>query len=626
MSQSPKAEKPLSNPKTFQVDLEPIGRRIEVARDTTLLEAAQAAGVELVAICGGTGSCSTCRVRLVNGELSPLSLVEQVELSEPDLHSGIRLACQATPLSDVRIDIPPESLTTPQRLQVEGQAVEVDVEPRLVPVDIQISPPSLSDLRSDTTRLRDALTGHGYASLSIGFPLLFSLSERLRELGWSARLAIRRTVSDTPPVLVAALPSGARLLGLAVDIGTTKLAAYLVDLSDGAILARTGAMNPQIAYGEDVVSRIAYCNDHQDGRLVLQARLVETLNLMIHELCSQTASLPEQVVEAVIVGNTAMHHLFAGLPVHQLGMAPYVPAVSEPLELLAGQVGLNLAPGAYIYLPPNIAGYVGADHVAMLLAMNLDALPSEQHDQQVVVALDIGTNTEITLTYAGRMLSCSCASGPAFEGAHIQDGMRAAPGAIERVQILDGQALSHTIGGQPPVGICGSGILDAVSELLRAGALDTRGVLVSTFPGMQARDGKTEFVLATVETTGHGREVVVNRQDVHEIQLAKGAIRAGVEILLEEAGLAADDIDDFIVAGAFGTYLDLESAIRIGMFPDLPRQRFRQVGNAAGMGARQMLISIPRRLAAAQILERIEYIELTTHLDFTRKFVRALMF
>jgi uncharacterized 2Fe-2S/4Fe-4S cluster protein (DUF4445 family) len=317
-----------------------------------------------------------------------------------------------------------------------------------------------------------------------------------------------------------------------------------------------------------------------------------------------------------------MHHLFAGLPVAQLGHAPYVPAASQALDLRASDLGLDLNRGAYVYLPPNIAGYVGADHVSMVLA-------TETHQAgRTTLALDIGTNTEITLSHAGRLLCCSCASGPAFEGAHIRDGMRAAPGAIERVQI-NGEKHTiriQTIADQPPVGICGSGILDAIAEMLISGVLDRRGALVGSHPLVRRRDGLNEFVLAEASRSGHGRDVLVSRRDVNEIQLAKGAIRAGIELLLAEAGIPAAEIQDFIVAGAFGTYISIPSAIRVGMFPALPLGRFRQVGNAAGEGARQMLVSLRQRELAELIAHRLEYIELSSHPDFTNEFSHRLFF
>jgi uncharacterized 2Fe-2S/4Fe-4S cluster protein (DUF4445 family) len=602
--------------RTVCVDLEPVGRRATVPVGQTILAAAQSSGVELVAVCGGAGVCETCRVRLARGEASPPTLIEQSTLSADEIASGYRLACQAGLLSDARVEIPPESLATPQRLQLEGQELSVIFEPAVAPIDVQLDPPNPYDLRADDTRLKDTLAALGHVAPAIGAAALADCSDRLRAQGWVGRVAVRG--SRDREELVALLPPGARLLGLAVDIGTTKLAAYLVDLEHGVTIARAGAMNPQIAYGEDVVSRIAYADHHAEGRDTLRARLVEALNELVAGLCAESGVLPEQIVEAVAAGNTAMHHLFAGLPVRRLGQAPYLPAVSQALDVRARDVGLQLAAGAYVHLPPNIAGYVGADHVAMLLATGV------WDSRRTVVALDIGTNTEISLAYGGRLWSCSCASGPAFEGAHIHDGMRAAPGAIERVQWIDKRFRIHTIGNQPPVGICGSGILDAVATMRAAGALDERGTLLEASHCVRRNNGQAECVLAPASTTGHGRDVVVTRGDVHEIQLAKGAIRAGVAILLAEAGITEADIDDIIVAGAFGTYLDLGSAIRVGMFPDLPIERFRQVGNAAGMGAIQMLVSSERRRAASDITRRVTYVELTTHPAFTDTFLDAL--
>jgi len=607
-------KKSSSTPKRIRVDFEPLGRRVDNDLGDNLLTAAQAAGVQLVSLCGGIGSCDNCRVRLISGELSPPTSEEQDALGTEDLARGYRLACQAIPLSNVKIDIPPESLTAPQRLQIEGLETLIEPDPVVTSFDMQLTPPTLDDLRSDVSRVKQALDDLGIACPVIGLPVLEDLSDILRSQNWTARLVLR---GDE---VIVGLPLECGLLGLAVDIGTTKLAAYLVDLQNGNTVAKTGRMNPQISYGEDVVSRIAYTINNEGGRKLLQAKLVEAINDMLAELRNQTETEPEQVVEAVVVGNTAMHHLFAGLPVRQLGEAPYVPAVADPMDIPASQIGLMLAPGAYVHLPPNIAGYVGADHVAMLLATDM------WDSARTVLALDIGTNTEISLATGGRLLSCSCASGPAFEGAHIHDGMRAAPGAIERVQIFGEEVRVHTVGSQPAVGICGSGILDAIAEMVAAGVLDSRGKLQKDHSLVDEDDGVVEFLIMPAKATGHEHNIIVTQKDVGEIQLAKGAIRAGIEILLEEAGLAHDEIEEFIVAGAFGTYLDIRSAVRVGMFPALPVDRFRQVGNAAGTGARQMLISAERRQATAEIVRRVEYIELTTHPNFTNEFIKAMTF
>jgi uncharacterized 2Fe-2S/4Fe-4S cluster protein (DUF4445 family) len=586
------------------VDLEPVGRRAHVASDATLLDAARSAGVELVAVCGGIGICSGCRVRCVAGQLTPPTLEEEAEYSPDDLRAGWRLACQARPLGDVRLDIPPDSLTTPQRLQVEGEALAVALDPVVTVLDVTLPPADLHDLRADERRLRDAFPE---IDLTIGTAALGDLARVLRAHGWSARLALRRGGQ-----VAAALPPGTALLGLAVDIGTTGLAAYLIDLATGDTLARAGAMNPQIAYGEDVISRIVYANDHADGARQLQARLIATLNELVTGLCAGTGTDPAHIVEAVWVGNTVMHHLALGLPVRQLGEAPYVPVIDRAVEIRAADVGLATAPDARIYLPPNIAGYVGADHMAMLLASGA------AESGQTTLAVDIGTNTEMTLAHAGRLVSCSCASGPAFEGAHIRHGMRAAPGAVERVQILDGAVHVQTIGGGRATGICGSGILDAVAVMTAHGIVNSRGVLDAAHP--LVRDGA--FLLA-LSGDAHAA-VTVDRKDVAEIQLAKAAIRAGIDLLLREVGLDADALEAFVIAGAFGSYIQVESAVRIGMFPALPRDRFTQIGNAAGMGACRLLVSGALRDRADALARTIDYIELTTVPDFQDVFIERM--
>jgi uncharacterized 2Fe-2S/4Fe-4S cluster protein (DUF4445 family) len=454
--------------------------------------------------------------------------------------------------------------------------------------------------------------------LTVPHPVPVDLSDRLRAQDGSARLAVRREAGGRR--LVAVLPPATRLIGLAADIGTTKLALYLVDLESGRTIARIGLVNPQVAWGEDVISRIAYAGARRGGASLLQGKLVASLNRAVAQLCAEAGVLREQIVEAVVVGNTAMHHLFAGLPVRQLGVAPFAPASTDPLDVPARNVGLGLAAGAVVYLPPGIAGYVGADHTAMLLSTGVG------DTRRTALAIDIGTNTEISLAVEGRIFSCSCASGPAFEGAHIVAGMRAAPGAIERVHIAGGEVFAYAIERAAPIGICGSGILDAVGEMLRVGVLDERGNFRRDRPRVRPSGGQSEFLLVEAAAAGHGRDIVVTRGDVNEIQLAKAAIRAGIDVLLEEAGLVPEALEEVVVAGAFGTYLNLESAVRIGLFPDLPLGRFRQVGNAAGIGARQMLISAQRRRAGEAIARRVQYVELTSHPAFHARFVGAMRF
>jgi uncharacterized 2Fe-2S/4Fe-4S cluster protein (DUF4445 family) len=602
----------------YIINFQPVGKRVQTDSRLSILNAAQDGGIALASICGGVGICDSCKIRLINGLLTEPTVEEQVIYSENELQAGFRLACQSYPMSDITIEIPPESLTAPQRLQIEGMVNSIYLDPPVISIELTIPEPSITDLRSDTVRIKDTLIENGYSSpVEIIFPVLDTMSPLLRSNNWKVNMVMRKGE------LIAVLPSGSPILGLAIDIGTTKLAAYLCDLETGAILAKSGAMNPQTAFGEDVISRISYSNNFPNGQYILQSRVIETLNSVIEDLCvsthkSNSSINPGQIVEVVAVGNTAMHHFFAGLPVHQLGVAPYVPAVSEPLELDAHHIGLKIARGAKIHLPANIAGYVGADHVAMLLATGMDSA------KKTTIAIDIGTNTEISLAYNNQLFSCSCASGPAFEGAHIQAGMRAAPGAIERVQLIQGKLRIQTIDNLDPIGICGSGILDAIACMRENGIIDHRGSFTPSHLGVMNTDNKSEFILVDHQTSGNGRDIVINRKDINEIQLAKGAIRTGIEVLLKYAGITAELVEDFIIAGAFGTYINIPSAIQIGMFPSLPLNRFQQVGNAAGAGARQILLSMKLRHLAEDIARRSNYVELSNYPNFTDIFSKSL--
>ncbi len=600
--------------KTVQVNFEPIGRRVQVEQGTDLLSAAQSAGVGIISVCGGVGSCDSCRLRQVSGELSDHSLIEQDMFDEAELGSGLRLACQTEVLEDATVYVPAESLTSVQRLQIEGEEAEFEVDPAVISLELEIEPPTSTDLRSDIRRIEQALLDRGLPDPRFDLRTLRQLPLLARKLDWKGSVVWR------DGEVAAFLPSGKSLLGLAVDIGTTKLASYLVDLESGKTLAKLGAMNPQISFGEDVISRIAYIRDHENGQASLQEHVSVAINTMVAEMCSLVGVDSDQIVDAVVVGNTAMHHIFAGLPVEQLGMAPYVPALSHTIYVYASDLGLELAPMAKVLFPPILAGYVGADHLAMLLTTGV-----ERSDNRIL-AVDIGTNTEISLSQGDEILSCSCASGPAFEGAHIQDGMRASAGAIERVQIIEDQVRTYTIEDQPAVGICGSGILDAVAEMLEAGAIEGNGRLNAAHRFVQESGKNAHLLMVAATESGHGKDIRVTGSDVHEIQLAKGAIRAGTDILLHEAGLQAQDLDEIIVAGAFGTYLKLGSAIRIGMFPDLPEARFRQVGNAAGAGAKLLLVSKEKRQETERILQKMRYIELTTYSGFQDRFYSSMAF
>jgi uncharacterized 2Fe-2S/4Fe-4S cluster protein (DUF4445 family) len=377
-------------------------------------------------------------------------------------------------------------------------------------------------------------------------------------------------------------------------------------------------MNPQIAHGEDVISRISHALESTENARKVQLLAVQAIARLSEELSTAICASPSDIVDAVIVGNTAIHHLLLGLPVEQLVRAPYVPAVTRALSIKAREIGLQLAPGAYLHLLPNIAGYVGADHVAMILGTEI------WKANGVVLALDIGTNTEICLVHDGKMSSVSCASGPAFEGAHIKHGMRAAAGAIEHLRLVGDEIEYHTIAGLPPVGLCGSGVLDALAELYLAGVINRSGRMSKDHPRVRIGDDEREFVLVGQADNADGPTITITQRDVRELQLAKGAIRTGIQALLEANALSNQDIDRVIIAGAFGSYIDVSSAIAIGMLPSLPLDRFCQVGNAAGTGARMALVSRAQRTEAARIAMCVRYIELASVPNFQDLFARSM--
>ena len=596
----------------FKITFEPLGQRGSAPSRQSLLETARQSSAGLISLCGGLGKCGRCKIQIGKGKTSTVNTVERNLLSCEELHQGYRLACETYPRSDLIVHVPPESLSTFQRVQIDGIRMEVQPEPLVQAYEVPLSPPSLLDLRADDTRLLEELQQRHQVDCScIANEVLPELSTKLRSLDWH----ISATIRGSELISIKSWPS--RQLGLAVDLGTTKVAGYLVDLETGRSLKAKGVMNPQIAHGEDVITRIDLARRNGADARLMRKMAVEAINELIADLVSQVDASPEDISEAVVVGNTAMHHLFLGLPVDQLARAPHVPGVGHAVELKAREAGLSASPGGYVHLPPNIAGFVGSDHVAMIQGTGVYKAGG------TALALDIGTNTEICLVHEGKMTCVSCASGPAFEGAHIACGMRAADGAIEHMRLVEQSLQYFTIGNQEPVGICGSGILDAIAQLYLAGIVDKGGRILNDHLNVRSRGRVREFVIVKGEECGRESDITLTQKDVREVQLAKAAIRTGIKMLLEKNGLSEYDIDQVIVAGAFGSYLDMESAMVIGMFPRLPLDRFHQVGNAAGTGAKMSLISRTKRAEAQRIARQIRYIELAGEPNFKEIFLEA---
>lgn len=595
----------------FTIDFEPVGKRVLSHPGETLADCALRAGIDLITSCNGLGVCTSCKIEVMEGTVSSPTNNEQSKLSQLKENAKLRLACQTVPLSDVRIFIPAGSLTQGQQLQVDGHYHPTELNTPFLSKTIEIPPPSLQDLRGDWERLQDTYLALVNIALQASLPVLNEIPEQIRSLNWTVKLVVRD--DGFHHELISLLPADSTYYGIAFDIGSTKIAAFLINLESGEMIDQTGFMNPQIAVGEDIINRLSHAMHTPDKGKKLQDMLVDRIIQYLQETLRKFKLEPAQIVDMVVVGNTAIHHLFCGLPVKSLGEAPYVPAIQHSLSFPALQHGIHIAPGAQIYLPPNIAGYVGADHTAAVLATRI------QESEKTLCLIDIGTNTEISLIHQGKIHACSCASGPAFEGAHIQDGMRAAPGAIDQVKIENGQIELSTIGHKPASGICGSGILSVMAEMRRNHIIDHRGVFNLDHP-LVDRTHK----LLILNRNENGQEIKITRKDVNEVQLAKGAIRSGIEILCQKAGIQSEQIDHFLIAGAFGNYLDLDSAIEIGMFPDVSLERYTQIGNAAGAGARMLLVNHAQRKVAERIGREIHYVELTAEANFNDTYVSAL--
>ena len=381
-----------------------------------------------------------------------------------------------------------------------------------------------------------------------------------------------------------------------------------------------GILNPQTPFGDDVISRIAYVNLNEQGDELLHQKLIDSINQTILRLCETVGQKPEQLVEIVAVGNPTMHHFFTGLPVSALGTSPYIPAVIDAIYFKATEIGINISSGCLVYLPPLLAGFIGSDHISAFTAA------IGEFNSQISILIDIGTNTEISLVMNNRILSCSTASGPAFEGAHIQNGIRASEGAIEQIIINNQSVTLKTIGNLPPTGLCGTGLLNSISALLSAGILNRNGTFNKKHPMVIENKLLTAFPLAFKDGVKIKQDILLTGKDIRQVQLAKGAIRTGIEILLKESGINAGMVDAWYLAGGFGTYLDVSSAIKIGLFPKIDKSKVHQVGNAAGMGAKAILLSKEIRRMSNEISRHVECLDLTTYPGFLDLFVDSINF
>lgn len=593
----------------YKIRVYPDGIEGLVEAETSLLNALERLGVRLETLCGGAGWCGQCLVK-AKGHLSEVSPVETDLISEDKLKEGYRLACQTYIKGDVDVEIPSQTRTYAHRILTTGIKTEdLRINPAVKSYNINLSPPSLDDQRSDLDRIEEAI---GFKLEIPGINMLKDMPEILRENAFNIEV-----ISYYKSLLEIRRSENRSIYGVAIDIGTTTVVVYLLDLRKGEIDV-ISAMNPQAKRGADVISRIDYAA--KGGLEELQTSIVEEINSLIDQLCDRQGIENRDIYDVAVVGNTTMMHLFLGISPRYIAVSPYIPVFTKSLMVRASEIGIDINPNGICYILPNIAGYVGADTVGMILATGL------YKEDGVRLALDIGTNGEMVLKDGDKIFSCSTAAGPAFEGANITYGMRGSRGAIDHVNIDDGHIIVHVIDDVEPVGICGSGLLDAVAVMLELGLLDETGRIIkpggSLFESLvREKNNGLEFLLEA-----HNKKIPINQRDIRELQLAKGAIRSGIEILLEEAGRTYSDIETIYLAGAFGTYLDPESAIKIGLLPPVPLNKVYSVGNAAGEGAKLALIDVDFREIAEDISRKVRYIELSSRIDFQDKFMDSLYF
>lgn len=631
----------------------PSGKRGRFPAGTPVLTAARQLGVDLDSVCGGRGICSKCQISPSYGEfpkhgvvvaehaLSEWNEVEERYDQKRGLKSGRRLGCQAKILADVVIDVPPES-------QVHKQVVRKDAAVRAITMDpatrlyyVVVQEPDMHEPSGDLERLGAALADQWQieaSNLHIDLPALSKLQPTLRKGKWTATVALHRGHADARERVLDIWPGywEGRLYGLAVDLGSTTIAAHLCDLRNGEVVASAGVMNPQIRFGEDLMSRVSYAMMNPGGDREMTSAVREALNKLTGEIAAEGGIDPAQIVEAVFVCNPVMHHLLLGLDPVELGQAPFALATSDSLSLAARELDLTSAhPAARVYVLPCIAGHVGADAAAV-------ALSEEPHkSEDLVLMVDVGTNAEILLGDKSKVLACSSPTGPAFEGAQISSGQRAAPGAIERVEIdpvtkeprfkvigsdlwSDEKGFAEATAVTGITGICGSGIIEAVAEMRAAGLLDASGLIGSaaqTGTARSAPQGRTHAYLLHDSSADGGPAIHITQGDIRAIQLAKSALYAGARLLMDELGV--DSVDRIVLAGAFGAHISPKHAMVLGMIPDCPLDKVTSAGNAAGTGARIALCNRAARSEIESTVGRIHKVETAVEPRFQEHFIAA---
>jgi len=611
--------------RTLAVTFEPVGRTISITPGQTFLRAAQDAGIDVMATCGGRGRCHSCRIKIVKGSVPPPTIMDTVQLGHDEVREGFRLSCQTAVSSDCAVMVMPpiaeggHQILSCSHVFRETTSLDSGVEKRLIKAGL---PTEEHHQTSDVEEILAAL-GNGVAG-DVPLDLLRKVPALLRDDGGALTVTtFNKRIID--------LESGDTTMhryGMAFDIGTTSIVGFLLDLATGEQLAAVGSLNPQAVYGGDLMSRIAFAQFNAEALKKLQTRVLAAINGFVKEACDKAKVAPAHVYKVVIVGNTCMHHIFLGIDPTHVGLAPYAPSVRSPIVVTARELLVRVNPNAAVCFLPIVAGFVGADTMAVVLATRIYDSP------HVRVAVDIGTNGEVVMGSRRKLVACSAPAGPALEGAQIRHGMRGALGAIEKVEIAD-DVVCGVIGGVPPIGICGSGLIDAVAKMLDAKIVGPSGLLrieerdvlaPARGDGLVERDGERQCVLAWAAASGHGQDITISQQDIRQLQLAKGAIYSGILMLKKVMGVQDGQIKELMLAGGFGNYINIESAVRIHLLPELPVERIRYVGNAAALGAQMALLSETERNRAIALARSIEHVSLAARPDFQDIFIEAICF
>ncbi len=609
-----------------RVDLrfEPSGRQVRVPAGVTLFDAASWNGIAIDSTCGGHGTCKKCKVQVLAGD-APITALDTRAFLPDELKKGWRLACRVEVHSDLEVDVPP--LATRPKAATVGVGRKVILRPAVQKRHFLLSAPSLSDQTSDVERLLAAMDDLElevdlYALRRIGKLLRADQNSPGPEAGVTA-VVVDETLIDLEPG-----DTSERVFGIAFDLGTTTVVATLLDLVTGAPVAVASKLNPQQTFGADVITRISTIMMDERALERLSGLAHGVLDELAHDVCREGGVDPAEVYEVAVAGNATMTHILLGIDPEPLGMAPFVMTARKWPEVLASDVGVQIHPRARAVVFPALGAYVGGDIISGLLASGMD------RDPRTRLFIDIGTNCEIVLASSEQLLATAAPAGPAFEGAAIRCGMRASAGAIEGVRISPDALELRVIDDAEPIGICGSGLVDAVAELVACGLVDGSGRFASEeeaarlAPGVAARltmvGSERVFVL-------HWRgepsaSIYLSQRDVRELQFAKAAIATGWNLLLEDAGIAPEDVQQVLLAGSFGSYLSPASAVRLGLVPKLPVLRVVSAGNVAGEGAKMALLSIRERAGAMALLEEVNYVELSDRADFNDRFVELLQF